>query len=426
MPPEPALGGPAVSAAFAPSRAILALPDGFFDEVEPARFPEHVLRFRNQRWAERVGLGALTDAEWTDAFARMQPLPGSLPQPLALRYHGHQFRAYNPDLGDGRGFLLAQLQDPVDGRLLDLGTKGSGTTPYSRGGDGRLTLKGGVRELLATEMLEALGVYTSKTFSLHETGEALWRGDEPSPTRSSVLVRLGHSHIRLGSFQRHAHQGRPDRVRALAEHVIEHYHPTLASASDPLRALYGEIARRTVTLCGQWMVAGFVHGVLNTDNMSILGLTIDYGPYGWVDNFDRGWTPNTTDAQGRRYRFGQQSQTDLQSLLGLLLALDALQPGLRNKLLQSLGMVGHRLLAHGQRASEPRCCQLDQHRSRRVVRPVGRFGEAHKVLASEHLWQIGEAIGLIDYKSVFADGRDHPIDRATGGPQRVEVKAMLR
>lgn len=128
---------------FSPSRAIAKLPEGFFDVVEPARFPAPVLRFRNQRWAERVGLGTLTEAEWAAAFARFEPLPGSLPEPLALRYHGHQFRAYNPDLGDGRGFLLAQLMDPVDGRLLDLGTKGSGTTPYSRGGDGRLTLKGG-------------------------------------------------------------------------------------------------------------------------------------------------------------------------------------------------------------------------------------------------------------------------------------------
>src|SRR3546814_7427549 len=119
----------------------------------------------------------------------------TLKEPLALRYHGHQFHVYNPDIGDGRGFLFAQLRDGA-GRLLDLGTKGSGRTPYSRFGDGRLTPKGGVREILATEMLEALGVNTSKTFSLIETGEEMARGDEPSPTRSSVLVRLSHSHIR--------------------------------------------------------------------------------------------------------------------------------------------------------------------------------------------------------------------------------------
>lgn len=295
------------SASFAPRQAITALPEGFFDEVEPARFPRHVLRFRNQRWAERVGLGSLGEAEWEAAFARFEPLPGSLPRPLALRYHGHQFRAYNPDLGDGRGFLHAQLVDPVDGRLLDLGTKGSGTTPYSRGGDGRLTLKGGMREILATEMLEALGVYTSKTFSLFETGEQLQRGDEPSPTRSSVLVRLSHSHLRLGSFQRHAHQGRPDRVRALAEHVIEHHYPALADAADPPRALFGAIARRTVALAGSWMVAGFVHGVLNTDNMNVTGESFDYGPWRFLPRYDPGFTAAYFDWSGL-YAFGRQPE----------------------------------------------------------------------------------------------------------------------
>src|SRR5690606_20785295 len=139
-----------------------------------------------------------------DHFARFKPLPGTLPQPLAMRYHGYQFRAYNPDLGDGRGFTFAQMREAGTGRLLELGTKGSGQTPWSRQGDGRLTLKGGVREVLATEMLEALGVNTSKTFSIIETGEELWRGDEPSPTRSAVMVRLSHGHVRIGSFERHA------------------------------------------------------------------------------------------------------------------------------------------------------------------------------------------------------------------------------
>ena len=132
--------------------------------------------------------------------------------PLAMRYHGHQFRTYNPDIGDGRGFLFAQLRDDGEAGCSIWRTKGSGQTPYSRFGDGRLTLKGGVREVLAAEMLEALGVYTSKAFSLFETGEALMRGDEPSPTRSSVLVRLSHSHIRFGTFQRLAFFERPDLI----------------------------------------------------------------------------------------------------------------------------------------------------------------------------------------------------------------------
>src|SRR5579871_1246710 len=178
-----------LSTKYRPDPQILGVAPWLADPVEAARFPQATLRFRNQRQAEPVGLGELTDAQWIDHFARFEPLPGNLPQPLALRYPGHQFRHYNPDLCDGRGFLFAQLRDPADG-LLDLGTKGSGQTPWSRDGDGRLTLKGAVREVLATEMLEALGVDTSKTFSVIETGEALWRGDEPSPTRSAVLVRL--------------------------------------------------------------------------------------------------------------------------------------------------------------------------------------------------------------------------------------------
>ena len=140
--------------------------------MQAADFPKTELRWRNDRWAAAVGLAELSDAEWLRHFARFEPLPDTLPQPLALKYHGHQFRVYNPEIGDGRGFTFAQMRD-AHGRLLELGTKGSGTTPYSRTADGRLTLKGAVRELLATEMLEALGVDTSKTFSIVETGEDL-------------------------------------------------------------------------------------------------------------------------------------------------------------------------------------------------------------------------------------------------------------
>ncbi len=186
---------------YRPDPKIASLAGWLADPVEAAAFPKHVLRFRNDRWARSVGLAELDDAQWISHFGKFAPLPGNLEGPLALRYHGHQFRNYNPDIGDGRGFLCAQLRDS-GGRLLDLGTKGSGRTPWSRDGDGRLTLKGAVREILATEMLEALGVYTSKTFSVIETGEELWRGDEPSPTRSAVLVRLSHGHIRIGTFQR--------------------------------------------------------------------------------------------------------------------------------------------------------------------------------------------------------------------------------
>ena len=261
--------------AYRPERAILELGEAFYDPVEAADFPEARLRFRNDRWAARVGLDGLTDDEWIRHFGRFEPLPDNLPQRLALRYHGHQFRVYNPDIGDGRGFLFAQLRD-AGGRLLDLGTKGSGQTPYSRFGDGRLTLKGGIREILATEMLEALGVETSKTFSLIETGEALERNDEPSPTRSAVLVRLQHSHIRIGTFQRLATLGETDNLRKLTAYCLRHYYAD--DSGDPVRLL-DHVAGATARLAASYIAAGFVHGVLNSDNIAITAQSFDYGPW---------------------------------------------------------------------------------------------------------------------------------------------------
>ena len=181
------------AAIYTPDPAIMTLADWLGAPVQAADFPQTTIRFRNDRAAAQIGLSGLSDDDWARHFGRFEALPGNLPQPLALKYHGHQFRVYNPEIGDGRGFLFAQARGD-DGRLMDLGTKGSGTTPFSRLGDGRLTLKGGVREILATEMLEALGVNTSKTLSIIETGEKLMRDDEPSPTRSAVMGRRSCDH----------------------------------------------------------------------------------------------------------------------------------------------------------------------------------------------------------------------------------------
>jgi uncharacterized protein YdiU (UPF0061 family) len=297
-----------VSPRYRPAPVHHTLGDAFFDAVEPARFPEHVLRYRNERWAERVGLDMLDATEWEEHFARFVPLPDNLREPLALRYHGHQFRVYNAALGDGRGFLFAQVRDAEDDRLLDLATKGSGRTPWSRGGDGRLTLKGGVREVLATAMLEALGVPTSKSFSLFETGEALERNDEPSPTRSSVLVRLSHSHVRFGTFQRLRHHDDVAGLRRLVEFAAEHYLPEVAAGDDlPVRFLRA-VAVRSARLCAAWMAAGFVHGVLNTDNMTITGESFDYGPYRFLPAFDPDFVAAYFDPAGL-YAFGRQPET---------------------------------------------------------------------------------------------------------------------
>lgn len=292
-------------AEFHPETTILELGPEFHDPVEAAAFPQTILRFRNDRAAAQVGLDGLPDADWVRHFGRFEALPGSLTQPLALRYHGHQFRTYNPDLGDGRGFLFAQMRDDR-GRLMDLGTKGSGTTPYSRFGDGRLTLKGAVREILATEMLEALGVNTSRTFSVIETGEALTRNDEPSPTRSAVLVRLNHSHIRYGSFQRQAFHQNREAMTKLVEYCLAHLAPD-ASGPTPVAALVDHAVQGAARMAAQYMAAGFVHGVLNTDNINITGESFDYGPWRFAPAWDAGFTAAYFD-HGGLYAFGRQAE----------------------------------------------------------------------------------------------------------------------
>ncbi|NJN31598.1 MAG: YdiU family protein, partial [Synechococcales cyanobacterium RM1_1_8] len=205
--------------------ALESLGEDYFDPVAAAEFPSHTLRWRNDALLPQLGLdpSQVSDQDFTEAFGAFW---GRSPL-LALSYHGYQFGEYNPRLGDGRGFLYGQLRGR-DGELYDLGTKGSGQTPYSRGGDGRLTLKGGVREVLAAEALQAQGVRTSRTLSLVETGEQLYRGDEPSPTRSSVMVRWSRSHIRFGSFERLHYLSRPDLIQKLLDHAIA---PTIPTCS---------------------------------------------------------------------------------------------------------------------------------------------------------------------------------------------------
>jgi uncharacterized protein YdiU (UPF0061 family) len=263
-----------------------------------------------------VGLDGLSDGDWCRHFGRFEALPDNLPEPLALRYHGHQFRVYNPDIGDGRGFLFAQLRDEA-GRLMDLGTKGSGQTPWSRFGDGRLTLKGGMRELLATEMLEALGVETSRTFSLIETGEALERNDEPSPTRSAVLVRLSHGHIRIGTFQRLATLGQPDNLRKLTGYCLRHFFGT--ESEDPA-VLLNHVAERTARLAASYIAAGFVHGVLNSDNINVTGESFDYGPWRFTPFWDGAFTAAYFDHAGL-YSFARQPEAIHWDLVQLALAL---------------------------------------------------------------------------------------------------------
>ncbi|MBW4522987.1 MAG: YdiU family protein [Scytolyngbya sp. HA4215-MV1] len=289
--------------------AFAGLGEDYFDQVVAAKFPQHILRFRNDDLLPILGLppAGVTDADFIEAFGKFQGL-----QPfLAMRYHGYQFGEYNSALGDGRGFLYGQVRG-LDGELYDFGTKGSGTTPYSRGGDGRLTLKGGVREVIASETLHRMGVRTSRCLSLVETGESLWRGDEPSPTRSSVMIRFSRSHIRFGTFERLHYLGRKDLIRKLLDHVLEFYYPHLFNpeANERDRQIaysqfYAELVQRVATLTAQWVAAGFCHAVLNTDNMSITGESFDYGPFAFINTYDLRFTAAYFDYSGR-YCYGNQ------------------------------------------------------------------------------------------------------------------------
>jgi uncharacterized protein YdiU (UPF0061 family) len=284
--------------------AFESLGEDYADRVVAATFPSHLLRFRNDDLLLKLGLESqtVTDEDFIETFgyfAGRQPF-------LAMRYHGYQFGEYNPRLGDGRGFLYGQVRG-VDGELYDFGTKGSGTTPYSRNADGRLTLKGGVREVLAAEMLHRLGVRTSRCISLIETGEALWRGDEPSPTRSSVMVRFSRSHIRFGTFERLHYLGRKDLTQKLLDHVIVTYYPHLQNHSDRYVLFYAELVDRIAELVAQWQSVGFCHAVLNTDNMSITGESFDYGPYAFINQYDPRFTAAYFDYFGR-YSYGYQPE----------------------------------------------------------------------------------------------------------------------
>jgi uncharacterized protein YdiU (UPF0061 family) len=310
---------------YRPDPRILELGPSFYDPVRAANFPACTARFLNGRAAAEVGL---EETDWARHFCRFEPLADNLEQPLALRYHGHQFRSYNPDLGDGRGFLFAQLRD-ASGRLMDLGTKGTGQTPWSRFGDGRLTLKGGVREVLATEMLEALGVATSRSFALFETGEELERGDEPSPTRSAVLTRLSHGHIRIGTFQRLAFAEDKEGLEALVAYCLEHLYGEAADAGA--EQLFALVVERTAALTASYMVAGFVHGVLNTDNINITGESFDYGPWRFAPTWEPGFTAAYFDHSGL-YAFGRQPeaiQWNLAQLAGCLALLTDGHEGLQ-------------------------------------------------------------------------------------------------
>lgn len=264
--------------------------------------------------------------EFAQVFGGNALLPGM--EPFAANYGGHQFGNWTGQLGDGRAIGLGEVVTAGGGRW-ELQLKGAGSTPYSRMGDGRAVLRSSIREFVCSEAMHHLGVPTTRALSLVATGEAIERDmfydGHPRDEPGAVVCRAAPSFIRFGTFELPHSRGDTGLLRTLADFCIRRDFPELQGRGETLYAdWFKAVCERTAELVAHWMRVGFVHGVLNTDNMSILGQTIDYGPYGWIEDFDPDWTPNTTDARGRRYRFGWQPRVAHWNLSRLAQALSPL------------------------------------------------------------------------------------------------------
>ncbi len=277
------------------------LPDAFRQRVDPTAVPDpHLVAF-NPDAAALIDLDPNQSRrlEFAQAFAGNAILPGS--EPVAMKYAGHQFGTYVPQLGDGRAILLGEVRNSR-GERWDLHLKGAGPTAFSRFGDGRAVLRSSIREYLACEAMHALGVPTTRALCIVGSPLEVYREGVES---AALIVRMAPSHVRFGSFEVFAHRGQESEVRTLADYVIELHFPHLKDSERKYIQFFGEVVRRTARLVANWQAVGFAHGVLNTDNMSVLGLTLDYGPYGFVEAFDPGFICNHSDETGR-YAFDQQ------------------------------------------------------------------------------------------------------------------------
>ena len=274
--------------------AFARLPEAFYTRLRPDALPDPYLVAASPAAAALLGLapGELERPDFAAVFAGNQPLPGS--EPLAAVYSGHQFGVWAGQLGDGRAHLLGEVQGPGSGWEIQL--KGAGQTPYSRFADGRAVLRSSIREFLCSEAMAALGIPTTRALCVVGS-DALVRRE--TVETAAVVTRLAPSFIRFGSFEHWASLGRLDELRALADYVIERFRPECRAAANPYTALLADAGRRTGELIAHWQAVGFMHGVMNTDNMSILGLTLDYGPFGFMDAFDATHICNHSDERGR-------------------------------------------------------------------------------------------------------------------------------
>jgi protein adenylyltransferase len=299
-----------------PSNTRRQVPGASYSRVAPTPVRAPQLLAWSDALAAELGLSRPSAAA-VEALAGNRLFPGM--DPFAARYGGHQFGAWARQLGDGRAITLGELVAP-DGSRQELQLKGAGPTPYSRTADGRAVLRSSLREYLCSEAMHYLGVPTTRALSLVSTGEQVIRDmfydGNPEPEPGAVVCRVAPSFLRFGNFEIHASLSEEVLLRQLVDYVVRHYYPGLSP-----KEWYHEVCRRTARLMSDWMRLGFVHGVMNTDNMSILGLTIDYGPYGWLEGYDPTWTPNTTDNETRRYCYGNQPQIGLWNLARLAEAL---------------------------------------------------------------------------------------------------------
>ena len=285
------------------------LPPGFHARLRPTPLQRpHLVSF-NAAAAELIDLhpDQARRPELVDYFGGRRDLPGS--EPLAMLYAGHQFGHYVPQLGDGRAVLLGEVRNGRDEKW-DLHLKGAGQTPFSRDGDGRAVLRSSIREYLCSEAMHGLGIPTSRALCLIGSEEEVYR--ERIET-GAMLLRLAPSHVRFGSFEVFFYRGQFERLGPLADHVIQNHFPELQETAEPYLELLREVVRRTARLIAQWQLVGFAHGVMNTDNMSVLGLTLDYGPYGFLDDYDPGFICNHSDHHGR-YAFDRQPDIGLWNL----------------------------------------------------------------------------------------------------------------
>ncbi|WP_417501225.1 protein adenylyltransferase SelO [Marinobacter sp.] len=281
----------------------LELPDSFYTRVQPTPLKDAKMACFNHKLAHEMGFHATNEADWAKIGGGTELLEGM--DPVAMKYTGHQFGMYNPELGDGRGLLLWETIGPDD-RRWDWHLKGAGTTPYSRFGDGRAVLRSTIREYLCSEAMHGLGIPTTRALFMVSARDPVRR---ESIETAAALVRVAQSHIRFGHFEFAAHHEGPETVKILLEHVISLHFPHLIQLAEEERhgRWFEEVVERTARLIADWQAVGFCHGVMNSDNMSIIGDTFDYGPFAFLDDFDAGYISNHTD-QGGRYAYNRQPQ----------------------------------------------------------------------------------------------------------------------